>query len=150
MCLTGNLFPRFFRESWKHRDTLPVKLPDHCVLTIPWLLQIKLWCVLRFAVPVWIMLLSCNADLLVPGRRWRSGFLLKTLGDSVHGDSITSPVVKQCRYILICQDDGDRRYNPSGYHLVEKYLAMLRQNAMEQVEVRVTALLCTSVPFAPT
>ena len=35
-----------FRESWKHRDTLPVKLPDSTVLTIPLLLQIKLWCVL--------------------------------------------------------------------------------------------------------
>jgi hypothetical protein len=118
------------------------------VLTIPSLLQIKLWCVLR-SVPVCIMLLACHPDLVESGRRWRSGFLLKTLGDSVHGDSIITPIVRQCRYILdMPRRWWERRYNPSGHHLVEKYLQMLRQNAMEQVEVRVAALLCTSLPFA--
>ena len=82
----------------------------------------------------------------MPGRRWRSGFLLKTLGDSVHGNSITTPVVKHCRYILgMPRRWWERRFDPSGHHLVERYLAMLRQNAMEQVEVRVAALLCMHV-----
>eukprot|EP01043_Picozoa_sp_COSAG02_P024507 COSAG02_NODE_1340_length_13187_cov_6.960804_13_plen_249_part_00 len=98
-----------------------------------------------------IMVLSSNADLAVSGRRWRSGFLLKTLGDSVHGNSITTPVVKHCRYILdMPRRWWRRRYDPSGHHLVERYLAMLRQNAMQQVEVRVAALLCASPPFGST
>jgi hypothetical protein len=37
-------------------------------------------------------------------------------------------------YVMLPKRIWTRKYNPKGHHLVERYLAMLRLNAMEQVQ----------------